>query len=245
MNIIIPMAGNGSRFLNAGFNLHKSLIKVASKEMYRYAIDGLPLKQSTKLIFIISKNEFTELLKNNIQHHYFQKYNCSIVVLEDKTEGQAETVLKSAEFLNYEQPTLIHNCDTFVSFSLSELIANHCDGAIVVFNSEEERWSYAKLNNKKNKIIDVQEKKVISQCASTGTYYFRDTALLIQNIKNLIKNQIKQNNEYYLSSVYSLMISDNKNIIPIWCTQMLCFGTPQDLVNSLNYIINKINPETF
>lgn len=236
MNIIIPMAGKGTRFSNSGFSLPKPLIKVATKEMYRHAVDCLPLEHATKLIFIIRRDKFCDLLTAHIQEHYTHNYNCSIVILDYETQGQAETILKSSSVLNVDQPTLIHNCDTHVSFSFSESILKESDGGVVLFNSNEERWSYAKLNKEKNKIIDMQEKKVISSYASSGTYFFKDTSLLLQNIQIVINEKRLENNEYYLSTVYSLMIKNNNHITPLWSEQILCFGTPQDLVNSLNYM---------
>lgn len=237
MNIIIPMAGQGSRFSKSGFTLPKPLIKVAHKEMYQHAVDCLPLEKATNVVFIVRISEFSDFLIQHIKKNYFNKYNCSIVLLGKDTQGQAETVLKSAESLDLKEPTLIHNCDTFITFSWPQDQLNECDGAVVLFSSNESRWSYAKLNDKCNKIVDMQEKKVISSYASTGTYFFKDTSYLLNNIQKVIKENRRENNEYYLSTIYSLMIESNKNIIPLWSNQMLCFGTPQDLVNSLNYVI--------
>ena len=237
------MAGKGSRFSEAGFSIPKSLIKVGQKEMYRQAVDCLPLAHSKSLIFIIRQDEFTAALTANIQEHYYDKYNCKIIVLENETRGQAETVLKSAFRLDCTKPTLVHNCDTYVSFPWRDLFKDNNEGAIVLFNSNEERWSYAKLDEGKNRVIEIKEKKVISAYASSGTYFFKDTNVLLKNINKIIDANIRENNEYYLSSVYSLMIKDNMNIIPIFSDKLLCFGTPQDLVNSLNYMLADFSTE--
>lgn len=238
MNIIIPMAGKGIRFSQSGFSLPKPLIKVANKKMYQHAVDCLPLDLATKLVFIIREDEFSKFLMAHIRQHYNDNYDCAIVLLDNETKGQAETILKSAHVLNTQQPTLIHNCDTYVSFSWPSSDKDLGDGAVVLFNSSEERWSYAKLNDAGNKIIEMQEKKVISSHASSGTYFFKDTPLLLKNIQKIITDDIREKNEYYLSSVYSLMLTEGKNITPLKSNKMLCFGTPQDLVNSLNCMLN-------
>lgn len=238
MNIIVPMAGKGSRFNSAGFDLPKALINVAGKAMYRYSIDGLPLNLVTKLIFIIKKNNFSQTLEEDIEKHY-GSYPYSIIILENDTQGQAETILKAAAEIDLNLPTLIHNCDTYIATGVDwqQLIKEKIDGAIFLFESNEDRWSYVKLDKRGLTIIDIQEKKIISTHATTGTYYFKDSVELLKNIQKIIDQNLKTNNEYYLSSVYHLMLKQNKVILPMWVEDILCFGTPQDLVKSLNRMI--------
>lgn len=246
LNIVIPMAGLGSRFSHSNFSLPKPLIKVINKPMYRYAVDCLPLDLADQLIFIIKKNEFSDILLQDILIHYGNSYNCTILELEEETQGQAETVLKSSAILNTKLPTLIHNCDTCISTKISwSNIAESSilDGAIVTFTAHEARWSYTLLHEDQTRVIDIQEKRVISSHASTGTYYFKNTTYLLNTIRLLIKNNLRENNEYYLSTVYKLMLQDKKYIIsiPIPTIDFFCFGTPEDLVNSLNnmHLISK------
>jgi len=73
---------------------------VDDKPMYRYAVDSMPIHLASKLIFIMRSNEFTNAIKSDIEKHYGHLANCSIVVLDYETQGQAETVLKSAALLN-------------------------------------------------------------------------------------------------------------------------------------------------
>jgi len=239
MNIIIPMAGQGSRFALSDFALPKPLIDVAGKAMYRHAVDSMPLHLATKLIFILRESAFLNFLISDIKSNYFSRFVCSIVILNEDTRGQAETVLKGESVLNLNEPTLIHNCDSEILFdpSWENILKENIDGALILFESQEERWSYAKLDIKEEKIIDVQEKKVISSHASTGTYFFKDSTALINNIQTIINKNLLENNEYYLSTVFQLMLQQQKLLKPLWTKSFLCFGTPQDLVNSLNFII--------
>ncbi len=234
------MAGYGKRFADCGFTIPKPLIKVGSKAMYRYALDSLPLHMASKLIFTLRKDHFLETLIDDIKS-YYSSYNYKIIVLENETRGQAETVLKSSAEIDDSEPTLIHNCDTFFTPSLDwkNLIQGNIDGAMVLFPSTENRWSYAKLREDETRVIDVKEKKVISPYASTGTYFFKDSRALLANIERLIDLNIKENNEYYLSSVYQIMIAQQKSIIPFHVEKIMCFGTPQDLVDSLNAMLNQ------
>ena len=240
MNIIIPMAGLGSRFATGGFTLPKPLIPVAGKSMYRHAVDCLPLSLAKKLIFILRQSEFTDSLISDINTHYQSgPYSCDIITLSQDTGGQAETVLKGKSVLDLNQPSLIHNCDTYISPNIpwADLIRQKADGILVLFSSQEQRWSYARLDKREEKIIDVQEKKVISSHASSGTYFFKDTKKLLEDIQTVIQQDRRENGEYYLSTVYRLMIDQQKDLRPVWTNPMLCFGTPQDLVYSLNEII--------
>ncbi|MGI4852224.1 MAG: sugar phosphate nucleotidyltransferase [Janthinobacterium lividum] len=239
MNIIIPMAGLGSRFASSGFTLPKPLIQVAGKAMYRHAVDCLPLELASKLVFILRQSDFVEDLKNDIETFYQGPYKCEVLTLDHDTRGQAETVLKSADLLDLNVPSLVHNCDTYISPNISwqHMISQNTDGILVLFDSQEQRWSYAKLNDQNTKIIDVQEKKVISRHASSGTYYFKNTISLLDNIQKIIQQDYRENGEYYLSTVYRLMIDQQLYLSPIWSDPMLCFGTPQDLVHSLNKIL--------
>lgn len=242
MNIIIPMAGKGRRFAESDFKLPKPLIDVAGKSMYRHAVDSLPLHLASKLIFVLSKNEYLDVLTTDIKLNY-SNYPLSIIIQENNPTGQAASVLESAGALNINSPTLVHNCDTYFSIDniWENLLASQNDGALLLFKSNESRWSYARLNEESSRIIDVKEKKVISEHASTGTYYFKNTTDLIADIKFIIANDIKENEEFYLSTVYRIMLKHQKIILPLWIKKFLCFGTPQDLVSSLNEIIANPN----
>lgn len=246
LNIVIPMAGLGSRFARSHFTLPKPLIPIIDKPMYRYAVDCLPLDLADQLIFIIKKNKFSNRLIEDIQATYGPYYHCTILQLEEDTQGQAETVLKSAVFLNVDLPTLVHNCDTYIATQIPwrSIIQGASDGAIVTFMACEARWSYVLLDSEEMRVMDVQEKRVISSNASTGTYYFKNTAYLLNTIRFLIEKNIRENDEYYLSTVYQFMLQDKKHIIaiPIPTKDFFCFGTPEDLVNSLNamYLNSKV-----
>lgn len=239
MNIIIPMGGQGKRFQDAGFIIPKPLIKISDVPMYRYAVNSMPLEYAKRLIFILSDNDYFDELSNDINQHYSGHYDCYIVKLLHKTEGQAETVLACAEVLDLKQPTLIHNCDSIVRFPVGwqNLLVGNIDGAIALFDSNENRWSYAKMDSNHERIIDFREKQVISPYASTGTYWFKDTENLLKNIAKIISYNIRENNEYYLSTVYRLMLQEHNIIRPVWTEHFLCFGTPRDLVYSLNYLL--------
>ncbi len=247
MNIIIPMAGKGTRFATCGFKAPKPLIKILNKPMYRYAVNSLPLNLASKIIFILRKSEYIDSLIADIEETYSSFYPCSIIALDYDTKGQAETVLQGISELSLNQPILVHNCDTCLSPDIkwSDMLKHNIDGAMVLFKSDEDKWSYAKLNINQSSIIKVQEKKIISHYASTGTYFFKDPRQFINDLQTLVKKNLLENNEYYISTVYNLMLEQQKKIVPIFNQNILCFGTPSDLVESLNLIMTNTNYEYF
>ena len=244
MNIIIPMAGNGKRFADSGFILPKPLIPVAGKAMYRHAVDGLPLDMATRLIFVIRQDGYTQILMDDIRQNYAQ-YNPYIHVLAEVTRGQAETVLTCEPFINLTKATLVHNCDTQIGTDIDwqKILDDHADGCVVLFKSNQNRWSYAQLDETETYITHMREKEVISPYASSGTYYFKDTKQLMNDIRLIIHSDMREGNEYYLSTVYGYMMRQKAVIVPVVTNHLLCFGTPQDLTNALNYMITNELPE--
>lgn len=244
MNIVIPMAGLGQRFIDAGFIIPKSLIKIGDKPMYQHAVNSLPLHLASKLIFLIKENAFSQLLIEDIKKNYSSIADYIIVLLKEGTRGQAETVLKSKEFIDKKSPILIHNCDTKIGDDLDwyQFMKVKSDGSLVLFNSNEKKFSYAKLNDEETMVIDIQEKNIISNHASSGTYFFNDTDYFFESISLVIEKDWKSNSEYYLSTVFNLIINEKKIITPFWTKNLLCFGTPIDLVESFNKMLlsNKV-----
>lgn len=232
------MAGLGSRFKRSGFIQQKPLIHVGTKPMYRRAVDSLPLNVATHIVFVVRRNEFSQCLINDIKTVYAPFYNCNIVELDEDSQGPAESVFRCSLYLDLNVPTLIHHCDTYIEtdFDWRKLIERTIDGALVLFNSKEECWSYAKLDESELKIIDMQEKK-ISNHASTGTYYFKKTPNLLEDIELIMAHDWRENNGFYLSTVYKVMISSGKHVIPLWAKKALCFETPANLGTSLNEML--------
>jgi len=240
VNIIIPMAGLGSRFQQAGFSLPKPLIKVINKPMYSWAVDSLPLEYTNKLIFVLLSSEpkFEEL-KKDIGDRY-KKFNPIILDVTKLTEGQSATVLMSKDYINNDVPLLIHNADTAFDIKrnwLEDILNNDVDGALLVFNSNEPRWSYSR-EDAKGSVVEVREKKVISNFATTGTYYFRYGFQYVSLAEDRISKKLKEANEYYIAPLYNDMIEKGAIIKNILIDKLYCFGTPEDLVTSLNEMNN-------
>lgn len=235
LNIVMPMAGLGSRFRDAGYKLPKPLIDVLGRPMYAWATESLPLDKSTRLIFILlaSQPECPELTRD-IQQRY-AKHSPIVVTVPELTAGQAITVLRAKEFINNDEPCLIHNADTAFDVDhawVEKAWHDGMDGALLVFNSNEKRWSFSR-ENAAGFVDEVREKEVISPWASTGTYWFRRGADFVRMAESRLNAGRREAAEYYVGPLYNDMIATGSKVKNYPIRKLYCFGTPDDLTTTL------------
>lgn len=231
MNFVIPMAGRGQRFVDAGYTQPKMLIKAKGKTLLEWSVDSLPLHLCTNLIFIgLEEHKEQFAIDQFIITKYGEICNVQQVYLNEVTRGQAETVLKAEKHINPEVPLVIFNIDTaFTSRTLAEkLLRNDVDGVLGSFKSDEPRFSYASVND--NGIINnVVEKEVISKHALTGLYHFRNPLDFINAAKAAIQNGETVKNEYYIAPLYKKLINESKEFILDHTDSHDILGTPEEL----------------
>lgn len=238
LNIVIPMAGEGSRFTKAGYTFPKPMIEVHKKPMIQLIVESLGLKGN--FIFIVRKEH---LEKYNIKGLLnIIAPNCKIIVIDKLTEGAACTVLLAKEFINNNKPLVIANSDQFIEWSPSETMYNFStkkiDGGILTFDAIHPKWSYAKVD--KNKVVtEVAEKKVISNHATVGVYYWKKGNDFVKYAEKMIQQNIRVNNEFYVCPVFNEAIKDKKIIKTSDVDSMWGLGTPEDLDYYLKYYERK------
>jgi dTDP-glucose pyrophosphorylase len=226
MIAVIPMAGRGSRYSNRGYEMPKPLIDVAGKPMVTRALKSLQGMTISRFVFVV--------LREHEERYGIRKLisqttpeNVEFVLLEDITEGQLCTVLAAREFLNKEEDVLIASSDTFVENALGHTIkTSQFDGIISVANLPGDHWSFAKTNER-GEVIEVAEKKRISDHASTGLYYFRKAGDLIDFGDQMIEREEKTRGEYYVIPVYQKMIEAGYSIGISQALAMWDMGTPE------------------
>jgi len=233
INIVIPMAGLGSRFALAGYEKPKPFIDVNGKPMISRVIDNLYYPDAKYILIgrkehLEQEKELAEAIKAN--------YNAEFIEIGQLTEGTACTVLFARELINNDNPLLIANSDQLVDISIQDYI-NDCldkgmDGSILTFKDAElnPKWSFAKTNNE-GLVTEVQEKKAISEFATVGIYFFSKGKDFVDYAIDMIINNDRVNNEFYTCPVYNYSIKDRKKIIiyNILQEQMHGLGTPEDL----------------
>lgn len=232
INIVIPMAGKGSRFQSEGYKLPKPLISINGKPMIQIVVENLNIDGN--YIFIVQKDHYDNYLLNYILNLISPK--CKIIITENITEGSACSVLLAEQYINNDIPLLIANSDQFVEWNSNEFLysALNSDGTILTFKAENDnKWSYAKTDND-GFVSEVKEKEPISNNATVGIYYWKKGSDYVKYAKQMINKNIRVNNEFYTCPVYNEAISDGKKIKIKECKKMLGLGTPTDLTYFLN-----------
>lgn len=229
LNVLIPMAGHGSRFAKAGYVFPKPLIEVKNKPMIQWVVDSLNIKAN--YIFIVQKEHQTRYNINTVLKAIDPK--CKIIELDKVTEGAACTTLLAQKFIDNDSPLLIVNSDQYIKWdsmkTMYEFSNKNYHGGILVFESIHPKWSYAKCKRGSKKVIEVAEKKVISRNATAGVYYWSKGSDYVKYANSMIKKNIRTNNEFYVCPVFNEAIKDKKNIFISEIDEMHGLGTPEDL----------------
>jgi HAD superfamily hydrolase (TIGR01509 family) len=228
MVVLIPMAGAGSRFADAGYTFPKPLIEVKNKPMIQVVVDNLGIK--AKYVYIVQKAHYE---KYNLQHLLnLITPNCEIVQVEGLTEGAACTTLLAKEFINNDKRLVIANSDQFVEWNSNEvmysLVESSLDGGILTFKSTHPKWSFAKVDEN-GFVVEVAEKKPISDNATVGVYYWKKGSDYVKYAEKMIEKNIRVNNEFYVAPVFNQAIDDGKRFGIREISAMWGIGTPEDL----------------
>jgi len=171
-----------------------------------------------------------------------ENYEC--IQLTDKTQGAACTVLTAVEYINDENDLIIANSDQIIEVDFNDFIKTSresgADGTIMTFNATHPRWSYARLSSDGN-VLEVAEKKVISNHATVGIYYFKEGRRYVSAAHDMITKDIRVNNEFYICPTYNEIILKNGTvkIYEIKPEQMHGLGTPEDLEKYMHYLEKK------
>ena len=237
MNVLIPMAGAGSRFAEQGYTFPKPLIEVGNKPMIQVVVDNLNIEAN--YIFIVQKEHY---LKYNLETVLnMVAPGCTIVQTEGITEGAACTTLLAKEYINNEEPLIIANSDQFVEWNSNEVLyaftTEGVDGGILCFNSTHPKWSYAKLDDD-GFVSEVREKQPISTYATVGIYYWAHGSVYVASAERMIEKDIRTNNEFYVCPVFNELVEDGGKVRvkTIEESGMWGLGTPEDLQHFLaNY----------
>jgi len=228
MNVLIPMAGAGSRFVSAGYTFPKPLIEVDGKPMIQVVVENLNIEAN--YTFIVQKEHYE---KYSLQYLLnLIAPNCNIVQVDGLTQGAACTTLLAKEFIDNDAPLVMANSDQFVEWNSNECLyafnADGIDGGIVSFKATHPKWSYAKVGDD-GFVSEVAEKKPISDNATVGIYFWKKGSDYVKYAEQMIEKNIRTNNEFYVCPVFNEAIQDGKKIRIKDIEKMWGIGTPEDL----------------
>lgn len=233
MNVVIPMAGLGSRFARAGFAKPKPFIDVLGEPMIARVLKNLHIKNAKYIL--ITRAEHLRAEKELVSV-IEREFNVHFIALDKLTQGTACSVLFARKFIGNDEPLLIANSDQLVDININDFVKDcsdrGLDGSILSFIDKEKnpKWSFARLDEQKL-VREVREKEAISDIATVGIYLFARGKDFVASAIDMIINEDRINNEFYTCPVYNYLIKEGSKIgiYNIEFSQMHGLGTPDDL----------------
>lgn len=233
INVVIPMAGLGSRFADAGYSKPKPFIDVNGKPMIVRVLENLNIPNANYILIGRKENLLKEA---ELVQQIKEEFNVEFIGIDNFTEGTACTILFARKLINNDSPLLIANSDQIVDFDINDFVKDNfkrnLHGSILVFKdpTKNPKWSFVKLDSNEN-VIEVKEKEPISNLATSGIYLFSKGSEFVEGAVEMIINNDRVNKEFYTCPVFNYLIQ-NKKIIGIFEIQMKVMhgiGTPADL----------------
>lgn len=259
VQIIIPMSGLGQRFIDSGYSQPKPLIEVDGKPIIEHVINLFPGEKNIK--FICNNKHLSETNMKNILNKICPTGIIYEVPVEGR-EGPVQAVSIIFDKIDDNKEVIISYCDygTYWNYEdfLNDTRIRKADGAIACYKGfhphmlGNDNYAFLKENPVGSRWMEsIQEKKPftnnkMNEYASNGTYYFKSGKIMKKYFKLLMDLKIKVNNEYYVSTVYNLLINDGLMINIFEIENMLQWGTPYDLEiykGWSNYFNNIIIPQ--
>jgi len=232
MNILIPMAGLGSRFSNNGVLVPKPLIRVNGKTLIEHSVESLGIKG--QYIFVTRKYEDTNYNKELTSILKKISSDCIEIQIDSVTSGASETALYAKNLIDNDEELIISNCDQLLYWDHNNFIETaknlNADGSVLLFKSKDSKNSFAEINE--DKIINIVEKRAISDNALVGVHYWKHGKDFVESALNLLE-QFRSNGlpECYISETYNFLIAKNKKISPYFISKnsYIPLGTPEDI----------------
>ena len=226
MNIVIPMAGLGSRFSDAGYTTPKPFIEIEGKPMILKAVNTLGFEGN--YIFIIRKDEY---IKSKMKEIF---PDSQIIEVDYLTDGPASSVMLAKEFINNEEELIVANCDQIMWWDeetvIKQIRVMDYDGVVVTYHETTPKNSYARIN-RRGYVTKMAEKQVISNVSLNGIHYWKKGKYFVESTESMVEKNIRFNNEFYVSLTYNQMIEKGLKVgiyhIPNEFHNAV--GTPDDL----------------
>lgn len=228
LNIVVPMAGRGSRFSEVGYDMPKPLIDINGHPMVEFVTNNIKPSCEHRFIYICQQEHIEKYgLADKLKHY---SADCEIIPISYITEGAACTVLLAEKLIDSDNPLMIANSDQFVDTDINAYLRGMegYDGLIMTMPASHPKWSYIKYE--KDLVTLVREKEVISDQATVGIYNYKRGSDFVRFAHQMMDRNIRVNNEFYVAPVYNEMIEAGLRIT--YCDvgeKMYGLGTPEDL----------------
>lgn len=232
MNIVITMAGLGTRFKKAGYEIPKYKIQIKEKTLFEWSMESLKgfEEPSNQYFFIARKaDESKEFIEERC--HNLGIRNITIIEIDHVTKGQAETVMKAKNCWDRNEPLFIYNIDTYIEAAEMNSSQLKGDGFIPCFKGAGDHWSFVRLDDT-GIAVEVREKKRISEYCSVGAYYFRSAKLFEELYTEFYTNQqYLEAGEQYVAPIYNLLLNRGGKVFisDIPTDKVHILGTPEEV----------------
>jgi dTDP-glucose pyrophosphorylase len=213
LNIVLPIAGRGSRFATAGYAQPKPLISVHGAPMIAAVVRNVRPRCAHRFIFVA--------LAEHLEHAGMREAltlaapGCLIVPVDRVTEGAACTVLLARKHIDSNDPLMLANSDQWVDLDIDDYLSSmerrRADGLIMTMKAEDPKWSFVGLDHA-NLVLRVVEKEVISDEATVGIYNFRRGCEFVRAADRMIAKNLRVNDEFYVAPVYNELIEEGARI---------------------------------
>jgi dTDP-glucose pyrophosphorylase len=232
LNIVLPIAGRGSRFAQAGYVQPKPLIPVLGQPMIAFVVNNLRPSRAHQFIFLALREhqEKWDIASTLVR----AAPGCNIVWVDSVTEGAACTVLLAREHIDNERPLMIANTDQFVDVDIDAYLAegDRLDGLIMTFPAQDPKWSFVRRDTH-GSVVEVVEKQVVSNEATVGIYNFARGYDFVAAAQDMVAADLRVNGEFYVAPAYNQLIAKGQSIgtfkIGAEGVGMHGLGTPDDL----------------
>jgi len=239
LNIVIPMAGAGSRFANAGFVDPKPLVPVQGVPMIRLVIDNLRPRVAHRFIFVCQRAHLAQYALAPRLAQWAP--GCEVLAIDGLTQGAACTVLAAEALINNNDALMIANSDQWLDIAIDDYLdqmeKDQSDGYIMTMKAHDPKWSFVGFDAQ-GKVNRVVEKQVISDEATVGIYNFRQGSLFVSAAREMMALNARVNGEFYVAPAYNLMLADQRSVgiynVGSDGRGMHGLGTPADLALFLN-----------
>jgi dTDP-glucose pyrophosphorylase len=231
LTIVVPMAGRGSRFADAGFTDPKPLIPVRGAPMIKLVIDNLRPTRPHRFVFVCQREHVADYGLERLLGQWAP--GCAIVQLDGVTEGAACSVLAADAWLD-DSPLMIANADQYLDVAIDHYLDRMAgaDGLIMTMTASDPKWSFVAVDGQ-GMVTAVAEKVPISDEATAGVYNFARGRDFAEAAREMIARDVRVNGEFYVGPVYNMLIEKGAKIaihnIGSEANGMYGLGVPSDL----------------
>ena len=211
LNIVVPMAGRGSRFADAGYALPKPLIEVHGVPMIRLVIANLTPATPHRFHFLIQRAHEEAHGLGALLRDWAP--GATVTPIDGITEGAACTVLLARKLIDSDDPLMIANCDQYIDADIDAYLAaqGDADGLIMTMWADDPKWSFVR-RDAAGRVTQVVEKEVVSNEATVGIYNFRRGRDFVRAADGMIAADQRVNGEFYVAPVYDMLIAEGARI---------------------------------